>query len=646
LNPTLPKFAIILILFLVFSSVGYLSNVSGDESVLDRQILYVGGTGVGNYSSIQKAIDNASTGDTVFVFNGTYGEDIDINKRIELVGENRNTSKVDGTLNIYYKDVKISNLTFFDSDPNDPYEREVNIFNDSIVFEDNNLFDCFLYVLHSYNSTISNNRIENTSYGIWLRSSSFCNVNDNTMLNCRYGLSIQNDYSYYGWYNRLRNNTMIDCGIRLYGNKLNHFIQDIDVSNTVDGKPIYYVYNESSVSIPSNAGDVILVDCLNISVNSTPCRSITLAYSFFTMVENNSCSVRMFFSDYNIVRNNALSECSLKYSDHNQIVNNTCNNFYVDYGDYNLFKNNNINSVEAANGMAFYTSSHNQICDNTITSDYGITIGLDSLNNTIHRNLISNCYNGMRMSSANNLIYHNIFRNNSIHARDYSINYWYNQPLLEGNYWDNYTGVDENGDGIGDMPFNISEGDNQDLYPLIHPYGLITNLSPGWSLFGLPMNLTVFISDITIFHNYTFLTWQEAIDQGIILVPLFPWNTSTQQYDINDDVIIPGTGQWMYAMEDCELWTFNYERNYDTLLTSVEPQWNMVSTPFDYPIFLDDVLVYSNGSSYNWTEAVSNSIIDGNTFGWDSTTQSYVIASQFEPGEAYWMYAYYPCILK
>jgi hypothetical protein len=34
--------------------------------------LYVGGSGPGNYTKIQDAIDNASNGDTVFVFNGTY----------------------------------------------------------------------------------------------------------------------------------------------------------------------------------------------------------------------------------------------------------------------------------------------------------------------------------------------------------------------------------------------------------------------------------------------------------------------------------------------------------------------------------------------------------------------------------------------
>ena len=58
--------------------------------------LYVGGNGPGNYSNIQDAIDNTSDGDTIFVFNGTYYENIIIYKSIRLLGENRNTTILDG----------------------------------------------------------------------------------------------------------------------------------------------------------------------------------------------------------------------------------------------------------------------------------------------------------------------------------------------------------------------------------------------------------------------------------------------------------------------------------------------------------------------------------------------------------------------
>ena len=54
--------------------------------------LYVGGGGPGNYTTIQIALDAASAGDTVFVYNGTYYENLVIKKNIALIGENKNTT--------------------------------------------------------------------------------------------------------------------------------------------------------------------------------------------------------------------------------------------------------------------------------------------------------------------------------------------------------------------------------------------------------------------------------------------------------------------------------------------------------------------------------------------------------------------------
>jgi parallel beta-helix repeat protein len=65
----------------------------------DGNTLYVGGNGTGNYSKIQDAIDNASDGDTVFIYDDSspYNEwDIRINKSINLIGENRYNTIIDG----------------------------------------------------------------------------------------------------------------------------------------------------------------------------------------------------------------------------------------------------------------------------------------------------------------------------------------------------------------------------------------------------------------------------------------------------------------------------------------------------------------------------------------------------------------------
>ena len=58
--------------------------------------LYVGGSGPDNYTTIQGAINDANDGDTVFVYNGTYYENIVVDKSINLVGEDNEKTTIDG----------------------------------------------------------------------------------------------------------------------------------------------------------------------------------------------------------------------------------------------------------------------------------------------------------------------------------------------------------------------------------------------------------------------------------------------------------------------------------------------------------------------------------------------------------------------
>ena len=79
-------------------------------------ILYVGGMGPHNYSKIQDAIDNATAGDIIYVYSGTYIEILIINKNLTLKGEDRNNVIIDGAANgncisISNVWVSIANLT-------------------------------------------------------------------------------------------------------------------------------------------------------------------------------------------------------------------------------------------------------------------------------------------------------------------------------------------------------------------------------------------------------------------------------------------------------------------------------------------------------------------------------------------------------
>ena len=94
------RITIIGVMFLLVSTSFSVTSVAGEDPIAtmsNGNTLYVGGTGPGNYSKIQDAINSAFHGDTVFVYNGTYYERIVINKRISLIGEDRDTTVIDGS---------------------------------------------------------------------------------------------------------------------------------------------------------------------------------------------------------------------------------------------------------------------------------------------------------------------------------------------------------------------------------------------------------------------------------------------------------------------------------------------------------------------------------------------------------------------
>lgn len=71
-------------------------NFNVADGIDDLKTYYVGGSGPDNYTKIQEAIENASDGDILFVYNGTYNEKLIINKSISLIGEDRTGTNISG----------------------------------------------------------------------------------------------------------------------------------------------------------------------------------------------------------------------------------------------------------------------------------------------------------------------------------------------------------------------------------------------------------------------------------------------------------------------------------------------------------------------------------------------------------------------
>jgi len=59
--------------------------------------LYVGGNSPGNYTTIQSAINTANPGDTIFVYSGTYYENVLVNKTLNLFGENKDITIINAS---------------------------------------------------------------------------------------------------------------------------------------------------------------------------------------------------------------------------------------------------------------------------------------------------------------------------------------------------------------------------------------------------------------------------------------------------------------------------------------------------------------------------------------------------------------------
>ena len=170
----------------------YKSNLMLSNNPDRSDFLFVGGEGPGNYSSIQNAVDNASKGDTVFVFNGTYIENIIVNKSIHLIGENKEKTLIDAGnsdgIRITADYVEISGFTIDAKNADNWDDSALDILSDCNYVHNNNIVNSFWYGIFLNNcssNTVEFNRLTNNDIGIWLYRSNNNIFRFNTVESCK-----------------------------------------------------------------------------------------------------------------------------------------------------------------------------------------------------------------------------------------------------------------------------------------------------------------------------------------------------------------------------------------------------------------------------------------------------------------------------
>ena len=226
----------ILVILCIFSF--FFSSVTCEE--IPKPTLYVGGSGPGNYTLIQAALDNVTAGGTVYVFPGTYHERIVINKPIHLIGDEKTSTIIDGG-NVEYVVIleadnsALSGFTITHSGKTFP-EAGVYVKSDGNSISGNLLTDNFygMRLESTKNNMITSNVIiYNLRCGIY-----FSRASDNILTG---NIVSNHSFNGFGLYEFSNNNTLLEnifsqnnfSGINIRDSMGNHVVDNRILGNRI-----------------------------------------------------------------------------------------------------------------------------------------------------------------------------------------------------------------------------------------------------------------------------------------------------------------------------------------------------------------------------------------------------------------------------
>jgi parallel beta-helix repeat protein len=335
--------AVWLVLVLLFTciliidvSTVVITKVSGDT-------LYVGGSGLGNYSSIQSAITDAITGDTVYVYNGTYNENVIVNRTINLMGEDKE-------------------ITFINGGGSGDVVRIVANWTNVTGFS-----------IQGSGSTLPD-------AGMELNNVHNCNVSDNNLINNYKGIYLLDSYDNDVYLNLATSNSYV--GIHLENSNQNDIVNNYVLSNYGG---MMLSYSDSNNIISNNAS----LQTDNNGIGLSYSNGNTIAYN--NASSNEGDGIILSWSDGNDIIENALisNHWSGVFlwddSDGNDVIGNTARDNYhgiliFDYSDNNVIIENNIQDNDYGIEIMDFNSGgnviyHNNFLYNSIQASDSSNIG-------------------------------------------------------------------------------------------------------------------------------------------------------------------------------------------------------------------------------------------------------------------------------
>jgi parallel beta-helix repeat protein len=259
--------------------------------IFNGNTLYVGGIGPDNYTRIQDAIDNAVDGDTVFVYDDSspYLENILVNKSIKLIGENKDTTIIDGR----------------------NHENTILIVSDNVYL---------------YGFCIQNSGYHFNESGVFVESSG-CSINTNLIKENKYGIFLNKSSN-----NCIYENLIID-------NSVNGLYMYLSSDNIVSMNT-FIANNWSAVTLENSSNNTFSYNIINNSNKYDTFIGVDIYKSTNNTINNNyisnndGCGINIDESHFNQIYknniiNNTFSGVHLRFSSNNYIYqNNFIDNYY------------------------------------------------------------------------------------------------------------------------------------------------------------------------------------------------------------------------------------------------------------------------------------------------------------------------------